>query len=422
VKGATNGQSLDIGKLLKLTAAPMSGFVFSNWTGDVSGNSPTLSFLMQSNLAVTAKFVTNPFVPVKGAFNGLFYETNEVRVGSSGFFSFKLNDQGGYSASLRLGGRKVSASGRLNLEGQATNVVRRAGTNDLTVVWAVDLNGSEQITGSVSDGNWTAQLLGDRAPGNATNPAASPGKYTLILLGSPGTPLAPGGDGYGTVSVDARGSVSVKGSLADKAAISAKVPLSRSGQWPLHASLYGGKGALLGWVAFADGPATDLDGVMSWIKPALPTTPFYPDGFTIEAALLGSHYTPPVGITNRVLALTNTVVLLAGGNLSQSFTNEVVLGFGSKVTNACPYPLAVNFTLSSGLYSGTFTPPDALKPITFKGVVLQKGNYGSGYFLGTNQSGWAGLGNGSLSPASPFAPSSSRQAEPESTQISRPWP
>ena len=85
-----------------------------------------------------------------------------------------------------------------------------------------------------------------------------------------------------------------------------------------------------------------------------------------------------------------------------------MLGLGSKVTNASPYPLAVSFNLSSGLYTGTFTPPGVSKPGAFKGVVLQKGNYGSGHFLGTNQSGWAGFGNGSLSPANPFEPTSSR--------------
>ena len=111
-----------------------------------------------------------------------------------------------------------------------------------------------------------------------------------------------------------------------------------------------------------------------------------------------------------VLALTNTVVLLAGGNLSQSFTNDAVLGFGSKVTSTSPHQLAMGFILSSGLNSGTCTPPGAVKPIGFKGVVLQKGNYGSGHFLGTNQSGWAGFGSGSLSPANPFEPSSSREA------------
>jgi hypothetical protein len=35
----------------------------------------TLSFLMQSNMVLQADFIANPFLPVKGVYNGLFAET-----------------------------------------------------------------------------------------------------------------------------------------------------------------------------------------------------------------------------------------------------------------------------------------------------------------------------------------------------------
>jgi hypothetical protein len=387
VSGATNGQQLPIGRVYKLTAIPTSGFAFSNWTGDVSGTSPELSFLMGSNLQVTANFVTNPFIACKGSFNGLFYESNQVRLGSSGAFTLALTDKGTYTASLRIGSKKSKASGKFNLEGTATNVIVRPGTNSLTVIWAVSLDGSEQITGTVSDGNWTAALAGDRAVFSKTNPAPFAGKYTFLMLGSPGSTLAPEGDTYGTASVDSNGLVKVKGYLADKTSLAAKVPVAGSGQWPLYASLYSGKGAVLGWAGFTNQSATDFEGLMSWNKPALPTAKYYPGGFSTEAALLGSRYAAPLGATNTVLNLTNSVVLLSGGNLSQSFTNDVILGLSSKVTNTSTHNLKVSFTLSSGLFSGSFTPTNETKAISFKGTVLQKADYGAGYFLGTNLSG-----------------------------------
>jgi hypothetical protein len=183
--------------------------------------------------------------------------------------------------------------------------------------------------------------------------------------------------------------VKVKGYLADKNSFAAKVPIARSGQWPLYASLYSGKGALLGWVAFTNQAATDFEGVLSWNKPVLSAAIYYPGGFSSEAALLGSRYAAPVGPTNRVLNLGNSVVILSGGNLSQAFTNGVILGLSSKVTNASPHKLNVTFTLSSGLFSGTFTPTNETKSVSFKGAVLQKANYGAGHFLGTNLSGRA---------------------------------
>lgn len=387
VSGATNGQQLPIGRVCKLTAVPTAGFAFSNWTGDVAGTAPELSFLMGSNVQVVANFVTNPFVACKGSFNGLFYESNQVRLGSSGAFTLALTDKGTYTASLRIGSRKSKASGKFNLDGKATNVITRTGTNSLTVTWAVSLDGSEQITGTVSDGNWMAELAGDRAVFCKTNPAAFAGKYTFVVLGSPGSTLAPEGDSYGTASVDSNGLVKVKGYMSDKTSLAVKVPVARSGQWPLYASLYSGKGALLGWAAFTNQAITDFEGVLSWNKPAIPAAIYYPGGFSSEAALLGSRYAMPVGPTNFVLNLSNSVVTLSGGNLSQSFTNDVILGLSSKVTNASPHKLNVTFTISSGLFSGSFTPTNEATATSFKGAVLQKANYGAGHFLGTNLSG-----------------------------------
>jgi hypothetical protein len=387
VKGATNGQHLNIGKPYKITATPVAGFVFSNWTGDVSSDSPTLSFIMQSNLTVFANFVTNPFAPVKGAFNGLFYESNQVQLGRSGFFTFNLTDRGTYTASLRIGSRKLSAKGKLGLDGQVTNTVSRHRTNALTVAWAIALDGSDQINGMVGDGSWTATLLGDRATFGKTNPPPQAGRYTWIVLGTPSTALAPEGDSYGAAVVDSRGRVRLTGSLADKTSLVAKAPISKNGHWPLYASLYGGKGALLGWAVFTNQAATDFDGLLSWIKPAISTAMFYPGGFASESALLGSRYTPPLGATNHVLAMTNAQILMTGGNLSSSLTNDVILGLSSKITNAGPHVLSLNFTLSSGSFSGKVTPTGSTIATSFKGAVLQKANFGSGCFLGTNLSG-----------------------------------
>ena len=139
--------------------------------------------------------------------------------------------------------------------------------------------------------------------------------------------------------------------------------------------------------------------MISWLKPAIPTAIYHPDGFSSETALLGSRYTPPLGTTNHILALTNAVVPLSGGNLVQSYTNDVVLGLGGKVTNASPHSLTMSFTLSSGLFSGKFTPAGETKVVSFKGVALQKASYAAGYFLGTNQSGRVALEAIPLSPS-----------------------
>jgi hypothetical protein len=379
VKGGANGQKFTVGQQYTLTAQPAPGYVFSNWTGDVSCDLATLTFSMRSDLTLVANFVPNPFVPTKGMFNGLFFETNQVRLGSSGFFTFKLTDKGTYSAHLVIGRKRYPASGHLDLDGRATNLVVRAGTNALAVFWRVDLSGSDQMRGEVSDGNWRSELEGDRACFTATNAAGEAGRYTVLLLGSPGSTVAPQGDGCGTLTVNSRGAARLKISLADKPVLVAAATISKTGDWPLYGSLYAGQGAIVGWIHFADAPGTDLAGAVSWIKP--PGDVYYPNGFDLETTLVGSRYAAPI------LNLSNAVLSVTGGNLISACTNQLSVSTLGRVVNAGPEQMVMSVTPSGGLFTGKLYPPDTATAIRFKGALLQKSGFGSGFFLGTNQSG-----------------------------------
>ena len=86
---------LEIGKSYTTTVTPGKGFVFSNWVGSVLGNvvivsnTPKLTFTMQSNLVLQANIIPNPFIPVKGTYNGLF-AANQPGAGELGFFTLTL--------------------------------------------------------------------------------------------------------------------------------------------------------------------------------------------------------------------------------------------------------------------------------------------------------------------------------------------
>jgi hypothetical protein len=100
----------------------------------------------------------------------------------------------------------------------------------------------------------------------------------------------------------------------------------------------------------------------------------------------------PATATNRVIAMTNGVLVLNGGNLSQAFTNDVVLSANNRVTNASPNTLSLSIVPSTGLFKGSFLDPGTGRTLKFGGALLQKTANGSGYFLGTNLSGHVSFG------------------------------
>ena len=406
ITGPTNGALLDLARGYTLVAKPDAGYLFAGWTGSISQSSTTLPFLMESNLALTAVFVPNPFPALKGTFNGLFYDTNAVEQISSGLLNLTLGTLGAYSGTVQMNGARYPFSGKLNVNGGETNLVLRARTNALLLRLQLDLTGgSERITGTVTnnqvtaiDANlaWSAVLAADRAQ---TYPAFSPspfaGSYTLIVPTDTNNPAGPGGDGFGRAVVSAKGVVTLSGSLADGTPVTQGVPVSKAGAWPLYSSLYRGKGAVVSWLTFSNQATTDITGLLSWFKQAQPTEKFYKVGFSNQVFAAGSSYVPPT--TGRVIQLTNGIVGFTNGNLTAGFANNITLGTDNKAVNDGPGVMTLTITKPTGLFSGTVTPPGGGPSRSYKGALLQKLNRGAGFLLGTNKSSQVRLDPGQLS-------------------------
>ena len=397
-----SGQSLEIGTTYVITAAPEAGNVFTSWSGSAIASNAALTFIMQPGLVFVANFITGPTNPVipnpattnllpraKGTFYGLFYEEDGAQPHSAGLFTLTATDKGRFSASIEVGGKRLPFTGQFTENGRATNTVKRTGTNALLVTLRVNLpNGGDYVLGEVSNGEWTSELLAEKNVFHSkTNPAPFAGRYTILIPGGTDPEACPTGDGYGTVVVAASGLVTVAATLADGTKVSERIGAGRSGFLPLYTSLYSGKGCLISWLRFIERDSDDLTGLMNWLKPALPKAKLYPEGFALETTALGSSYTPPATRTNRVLNFESGFVELSGGNLPFSFACDVQLTAANKVVNLGANKLTLTITTSSGLFSGTTVNPVTKKTVSFRGALLQKGNYGAGMFAGTNQIG-----------------------------------
>jgi glucose/arabinose dehydrogenase len=344
--------------------------------------------LARGNGTVVAIYSTTRFAGRAGSYNGLFYETDGgVRHGASGFFTLALRPSGAFSATLQQGTKKSSFTGLFDLTGNASNSVKRSGTNNVTVELHLDLNGTAPITGRITDGSWEAALTADRAAFDPkTNPATNyANSYTLLVPGSVNSPSEPAGDGAGNFTVDTRGAVKFTGALADGSPMAQKVSLSTNGTWPLYVSLYGGRGSLLGWVTVTNSAEPDLGGLVSWSRPAGPRPKVHTNGFAFDSTLIGSAYQAPG--TNTIFESTDAIVGFSEGNLSENFTNSATLLPKAKVTISGTNKTTLALTPKTGRFTGGVIPPGAKKRVSFKGAILQKQGYGGGFFLGTNASG-----------------------------------
>lgn len=329
--------------------------------------------------------------PAKAIYNGLFLGTNGVTPDNSGSFTLTTASAGAFSGKLQIGNTHASVSGRfIGGVGSASAQLSKSQSLNVQLQWDAS---SDQITGSVSDGTWLANLASHRAPFDGKSLVApQAGHYTLIIPGTNSSPSVPSADGYGTVTVTTAGRLSLAGSLADGTKITQSTSLSTNGQWPLFISLYNGHGSIVSWVTFTNLAQTALSGSLNWIKPLNPTAKYYPAGFTNQTQLLGFAYQQPAK-GNGVLDFSGGAVTLDGGNLARSITNLVLLDANNRVNNLDANKLSMTITLPTGAFRGTITDPLSLKSIPFGGVVIQNQNRGSGNFLGTDQSGQVRLGH-----------------------------
>jgi hypothetical protein len=377
---------LKLGHRYTLTAVASNGCIFSNWSGSLNTYSNPLSFYMSNGTIFEATFVTNPFFQYyKGAYNGLFMQTNGVTDQTAGMLkSLMVNRLGNYTGVLWINGASHALSGKFNVFGQATNVIHRSssqgGPLDVELNLLTMSNAPAELVGTISGTNgetpWMAPLIADQAA-SMTNSA----RYTLTIgpdTNSPASNSVPIGDGYALLS-DHQGTVMITGGLADGTTFSQSVPASAEKEVPVYAHLYGGKGLVLGWINLG----TNDTGPLYWIYPGKSGT-LFTNAFTNinPVALSPWSNNPPtnmlptslqlVDMTEGAAPQTNTYVLTISNNYQLGAVS------GSNELSGSINPKTGQLTLSIG--SGE-------SMINGHGAVLLNSTNGGGYFSTNTVSG-----------------------------------
>jgi uncharacterized repeat protein (TIGR03803 family) len=365
-----------------LTARPAAGFVFSGWSGSLASTEAKLTFVVHSNLALVANFIPSPFTGISGTCQGLFFNPTNVASDKAGPFTITTTTNGGYSGKLVLGGKTYTFSGTLWTNGWGSNLLARSSAGNLSLGFTFDLAG-DSLAGTVYGPDWMAPIAAYRAGYSAKKTWTNSTRFTLVLPGSNDSASQPGGDGVGSVNISPAGVGSLAASLADGTVITTSYSISKNGEWPLFASLYSGKGLLLGWLSFTNEMESDLRGKACWVKPAQKSA-YYPAGFTNQLEAAGSAYALSSG---KLLPLDTARLWLAGGSLTSSFTNFVTLT--QNKASSTNKTLKLTLAPATGLFSGSVENPESARPrtLSFKGAVYQKLTNSYGYFLGNNRSG-----------------------------------
>ncbi|MBA4150167.1 MAG: immunoglobulin domain-containing protein [Verrucomicrobia bacterium] len=367
--------------------------VVSNLAGSVSSDIATL----------TIDLSDNPFLSAAGVYVGLFHESGEVGHQNSGYLTLKVKTNTGFSGKMFIDGNAMAFSGKFAPDGTTNRTVVRTkfGKEPILLSLQVDF-GADKVLGTLSSSNWAANLLTDRVIFSKANITTNfSGKYTMLIPGAENSSQAPPGFGYGLITVQTNGKIQFNGFLADRQPARQATFVSPEGHWPLFTRMYRSKsnalvgttwrtnidfrGSLIGWLTLTNDLTPSPQGGVNWIKTGW-TNDHYAIGFTNEADVIGSFYTPPVKGT-RVLDITNGTASFSFGELA----NPTSHFFTWRTNNTFLTTSRSNLTLSvgagSGVLKGRFGHPVTGDPVLFQGAVLQQQNFGAGFFLGTNVSG-----------------------------------
>jgi hypothetical protein len=298
-----------------------------------------------------------------------------------------------FTGTLQLGAKSYPLRGKVDIGGQARVTVKRPKLPSLSVALQIGPDDADLLSGSVSDGTWSAGFSGARGVYDGRSSLApQQGRYTMIIEGQPASATQPGGDSFATVTVDKAGRVRLAGTLADGTSISRSGLVTKGGGWALYVPLYAGQGGLVGGLNFTNTGSNDLAGGVTWTKLAMSRAKYYPAGFFVQTSASGAAYTrPPAG--TAVLAFSSGLVVLSGGDLTQALSSQITIGGNNRVTEVGGgNQLNLSISPSTGLFRGAALDPATGKKLSLSGVVLQKSSFGSGFFKGPDRIGHTYVG------------------------------
>ncbi len=246
--------------------------------------------------------ITGAGVYPTGKFEGLFMPTNDLAVDNCGYFTAHGTARGKLLGTLILAGIRYPFSAPISLSSTASATIARKKQPPLNLSLQFGRN-SRGWWGTIDGGTWTADVMSEPAPllPKHSIREVPAGRYTLTLAGSTNAAVAPTTPGTGRMSIATSDATLLTATLGDGTRFSQNNILCTA-HLPVYASLYGHRGAILGWIGFpqpllppphladaapSTSPQLQITGRLFWLKPP-GIDRNYPDGFSVQTTVTGS--------------------------------------------------------------------------------------------------------------------------------------
>jgi DNA-binding beta-propeller fold protein YncE len=324
--GFVGSTHLEVGKTYTVIATAKSGFIFDRWgVNNTAGTGitplkqelPSLTFIFQEGLVLTAQFIPNPFLPIIGSYNGLVSSSPSLpapsgtvpSVSTEGCFTATVSSTGNFTGKLKLDGLELPITGLFDNTGAArfginrdmTLNVSRPGKPSIVVDFQLDVitpGTNDRITGTVKqyyrgglaflsdieafrafyDGKTPATTVPD-AYLTVNGAARTDGIFSCVITNKAlaqqlpvFTSLAdyPRGYSYATIKVSKGGGVSYACMMADSpTSVTGTSTLSKLNEWALFAPLYNKLGCIRARVTLdASNTESDMSSAdFRWFRP-----------------------------------------------------------------------------------------------------------------------------------------------------------
>ncbi len=413
-----------------------TGLTLSNVTGHITGmptvavaNKPVTIFAKNAkgtsntiNFTITVQAFPTSLI---GGYTAILpRSTGLVNSDLGGLLTFNVAANGPVTGTLKSGAGSYGFSGRPNtavnpaspdpLHARLSVSVPRVKGDPTPLLLVVNMNTPTdgQVSGTVTLGANVVNFTGTQNVWSFTGHAAATeylGSFTAALQPTNASLSLPQGDGFLTFSVTNKGVITWNGQLADGTVIAAGTTnLGPAGEVPLFASLYTGKGSVLG-MPIITATTRVFAGNLSWSKTAT-TGRAYAAGFgadnPLDLSVVGGLYTPPKGaaVLTNVTAPSGSgsITFLDGGIEAVGMYSNLPQTITISTANVATLPPTVpgnpanvrvtKIDATKGTFIGSLTLkdpnpfngalPQVSRTVPFNGVFLQGShNIGTGYFL-----------------------------------------